>query len=87
MCATRMKNVSEKCACDTESVYTIVAHTLAAATWVRNSVGTTPTTKIVKKSSLHDHLERIPSDILQVLFDLSPGLGPLVCFPPCSDSR
>ena len=37
-----------------------------------NTVGTTPTKKkLEKNSSLHDHLERMLSDFLQVLFDLS----------------
>ena len=46
-----------------ECVYTPLAHTVVATTWVRTPMSTTSTTKISKKT-LHHHLDRKPSNFL-----------------------
>ena len=81
MCVTRMRmcevyaqcTYTRKMCLQQVSVYTPVAHTVVASTWVRTPVSTTLLLKnrTKKNSSLHDHLEKTSSDFLHVVFDLS----------------
>ena len=63
-----------------------VAHTVVGTTWVRTTVGTTPaarkskkTEKIIAPWPFWEKTFGLPSCSF---WSLSPGLGPLVCFPP-----
>ena len=59
MSVRQAKIESEKCACDTECVYTPVAHTAVATGCVRN-----PETKNPQTSSCHFHLDFSHQDVV-----------------------